>query len=140
LTQQDSPLSKTKRTTIFVMRGFQLRYVGLVTGSLLIMLAIAGAHTFYLWNSLSVENASQYLPMIQSSMIRFFVVGFFYVVVVTIAAVFLSHRAVGPTRRIEEEIREIADKKEGVHLLKVRDGDDFEGLIGAINRILEKKR
>ncbi len=121
------------------MRGFQIRYVGLVAGSLLVLLIIAGAHTFYLGRMFSAdESARQFAPLIEASMFRFFIVGAFYVAVVTIAAVFLSHRAVGPTRRIEEELNQIVEHKEGAHLLKVRDGDDFEGLVGAINRILEK--
>jgi hypothetical protein len=112
--------------------------VGLVAGSLLVMLIIAGAHTFYLGRSLSVDDVAQYTPVVQASMFRFFIVGFFYVVVVTIAAIFLSHRAVGPTRRIEEELNDIVENKSGAHQIKVREGDDFEGLIGAINRVLEK--
>jgi hypothetical protein len=111
------------------MRGFQLRYVALVAGSLLVMLAIAGAHTLYVAKS---------DPLIQASMIRFFLVGGLYVLVVTLAAVFLSHRAVGPTRRIEEELTNIAEHRSDSHQLKVRDGDDFEGLVKAINRFLDK--
>ncbi len=101
------------------MKGFQLRYVALVAGSLLVMLMIAAA-------------------LITDSAARFFVVGLVYVFVVTIAAVFLSHRAVGPTRRIEEELREIVENKNGSHQLKIREGDDFEGLVHAINKLLEK--
>jgi hypothetical protein len=139
LTQETTPLPKSKRTKILVMRGFQLRYVGLVAGSLLVLLVIAGAHTLYLGRSLFLDEASrQYEPLIQASMFRFFIVGFFYVVVVTLAAVFLSHRAVGPTRRIEEELNDIVENKSNGHLLKIREGDDFEGLVKSINRVLEK--
>lgn len=111
------------------MRGFQLRYVALVAGSLLVMLMIAGAHTLYLGRN----DAT-----LQAATLRFFLVGVLYVLVVTVAAVFLSHRAVGPTRRIEEELRAIAEDKTKPHALKVREGDDFEGLVTAINRFLEK--
>jgi methyl-accepting chemotaxis protein len=131
---------KPKRATIFVMRGFQLRYVGLVAGSLLVMLVFAGVHSLYMTQTILTGDAvQQFGPQLHASTFRFFLVGFLYIGVVVIAALFLSHRAVGPTRRIEDEIRKIAADKDAAHALKVREGDDFESLIHAINELMAKK-
>jgi len=74
----------------------------------------------------------------KQSIERFVLVGIIYVIVFTIAAIFLSHRLVGPTHRIEEELRRIADSNQSFEPLQVREGDEFEGLIHAINKVLTK--
>ncbi|MCB4757142.1 MAG: HAMP domain-containing protein [Elusimicrobia bacterium] len=127
------------RRKVFFMRGFQLRYTLLVAGSLLALLLFAGFHgLFMVQTAIPPDIADPFQPLLQEATLRLFIAGFIYLAVVTLAAVFLSHRAVGPTRRIEEEIRKIAASGSTDHALKVRDGDEFEGLIDAINTLVEK--
>ncbi len=123
------------------MRGFQLRYAALVAGSLVVLLIFAGLHGIYIVESYFPQDlANEFRSSIQGSTWRLFAVGTVYVAVVTMAAIFLSHRAVGPAHRLEEEIRKMAESSNGGESLKIREGDDFEGLVQAINQLLKKVR
>src|SRR5262249_20833282 len=64
-------------------------------------------------------------------------VGLLYIGVMTLAAMFLSHRMVGPLERLEDELYARAEKREFKKPLFVREGDELESLINAINQFLE---
>lgn len=121
------------------MRGFQLRYVSLVSGSLLVLLVFAGFHGASIaQSSLSAEAMALFRPVLQESTWRLFMVGILYIAVVTLSAIFLSHRAVGPVHRLEEDIRKFVDAPKDAHPLKVREGDELAGLTDAINKLIER--
>ncbi len=73
--------------------GFQWRFVALVAGSLTVLLMFTGLHGLYLAKLVLPHDVS---PKVQgvlvSSTMRVFAVGVVYIAVVTIAALFLSHR------------------------------------------------
>ncbi|OVE76520.1 hypothetical protein BVX98_05945 [bacterium F11] len=128
-----------KRTKIFFPRGFQLRYAFLVGGSLTVLLVFAGFHGIFIaTSSLPREAWENFKPLLLDSTWRLFLVGFLYIVVVTIAATFLSHRTVGPTERLEEEIKKIADTKDPVQPIQIREGDELDGLVHAINKLIKR--
>ncbi len=123
-----------KRKKIFFFRGFQLRYSMLVAGSLLVLLCFTGFHALFMIQSYLPPSAlATFQPMIQSSTLRLFAVGIVYICVVTMAAIFLSHRTVGPTERIEEELRKMIDSGGASHPIHIREGDEFESLVETIN-------
>ncbi len=78
----------------------------------------------------------QFRPALVGSTWRLFFVGIMYIGVVSFAAIFLSHRIVGPTHRLEVEIEKIAESKSTLDAIHVREGDEFEGLVGAINKLV----
>jgi len=125
-----------KRTKIFFMRGFQLRYTFLVAGSLGVLLLFAGFHGFFVAASaLPVEAWEGFRPELIDSTWRLFAVGLLYVSVVTMAAVFLSHKSVGPMGRLQEELNAIAESG-GKKKLTVREGDELEELVASINKVM----
>jgi len=130
-----------KRRTVFFIRGFQLRYTLLVAGSLLALLLFSGLHGIFMTQmTLPPDVMESFQPILWASTGRLFVAGIIFIAVVVLAAIFLSHRAVGPTMRLEEEIRRMAAASQPSHSLKVREGDEFETLVDAINLLLEKIR
>jgi methyl-accepting chemotaxis protein len=140
-TPNTDSIEAPKRKKIFLYPGFQVRYAALVAGALLVMLLFAGFHAFFVARTaLSPTALKEFEPILETSTWRLFAVGLMYIAVVTIAAIFISHRIVGPAQRLEEEIAKIAESTQPIEPLHVREGDEFEGLVGAINKLVEKVR
>jgi hypothetical protein len=83
---------------------------------------------------------SGYWPEFQASTIRLVVVGIMYIAVVSLGAVFLSHRAMGPLGRLEEELHNMTATDGPISELKVREGDDLEQVVHGINELIRKQR
>lgn len=77
-------------------------------------------------------------PELQSATVRLVLVGLLYVGVVTLAAAFLSHRLMGPLGRLEEEIKRVAESTGETSPIKLREGDDLEPVVDAINELVRK--
>jgi len=90
--------------------------------------------------ALSPEAFEELKPQLLNSTWRLFLVGFLYVVVVTTAATFLSHRTVGPTTRLEKEIKKIANSKSSLEPLSIREGDELEGMVSAVNELIDRMK
>ncbi len=113
----------------------------LVAGSLTVLLLFAAFHAAYVaQNALTPEAFEAFRPALFTSTWRLLLVGVMYIGVVTLASVFISHRITGPTGRLETEILKIAEGGEVSSPLHVREGDEFEGLVGAINKLVVKVR
>ena len=121
------------------MRGFQLRYSALVAGSLVVLLVFSSLHSLYVAKAVLPADVSDRIwhTLTQSS-IRLFFVGLFYIGVVTVAAVFLSHRITGPAFRLEQEIRGMVSSPDGIKPLKIRQGDELEGVVEAVNELVSR--
>lgn len=133
--------SAPKRKKIFLSHGFQWRYAALVAGSLTVLLLFTGLHGLFVSQLVLPEEISQQIrPVLAQSTLRVFLVGVIYIFVVTLAAVFLSHRTVGPLGRLENDLRRLAESDEVPEPLKVRDGDNLEGLVDSVNRLIERMK
>ena len=133
--------SAAKRKKIFTSHGFQWRFAALVAGSLTVLLLFTGLHGLFVAQLVLPDNISRQIrPVLTQSTLRVFLVGVIYIAVVTLAAVFLSHRTVGPLGRLEEDLNRLADTKDALEPLKVRDGDGLEGLVDSINRLIERMK
>src|SRR5262249_38834526 len=128
-----------KRKTIFLRRGFQLRYASLVAGSLVVLLVFASLHGLFAAKTVLSSNVPPELwGALESSTLRLLFVGLLYIAVVTVAAVFLAHRYTGPAARLEHDIRSMVDGRHPLESLKIRDGDELEGVVKAINELIQK--
>ncbi len=133
--------SAPKRKKIFLSHGFQWRIAALVAGSLTVLLLFTGLHGLFIVKLVLPEELSRQIqPVLVQSTLRVFLVGVIYIFVVTLAAVFLSHRTVGPLGRIESDLRRLAESDEVPEPLKVRNGDGLEGLVDAVNRLIERMK
>jgi hypothetical protein len=119
--------------------GFQWRIAALVAGSLAVLLLFTGLHGLFVVKlALPEEVVQQIHPMLLRSTGRIFLVGALYIAVVTLAAVFLSHRTVGPLGRIEGDLRRLADSVQDPEPLKIREGDELEELVKSLNRLITR--
>ena len=126
-----------ERSKIFVGRRFQLRYAFLVAGSLGVLLLFTGFHGFFIAiTSLPQDVLTKFKPILLSSTLRLFFVGTIYIGVVTIAALFLSHRSSGPMRRLESELDHMAKGNSEIKPFHLRKGDELEEFMKALNRLL----
>lgn len=104
------------------------------------LLLFTGLHGLYVAQSaLTPELSLAVRPVFEASTVQVFVVGVAYIFIVTLGAMFLAHRAVGPVGRLENEVRSVLATGELTRLLKIRDGDEMAGLADAINKLIEKK-
>lgn len=134
-------ISAAKRKKIFVSHGFQWRFAGLVAGSLAVLLLFTGLHGLFVAQMVLPEDISEQVrPVLAQSTHRVFLVGVIYIAVVTLAAVFLSHRTVGPLGRLEDDLNKLTESKESLEPIKIREGDELEGLVTAINRLIERMK
>jgi hypothetical protein len=137
LTESHPSSPHPKRRKVFSSSGFQIRYAALVAGSLTVLLLFTGLHGLFVAKmELPADAAREAAVYFQASTIRVFVVGILYICIVTLAAVFLSHKAVGPVGRLEQEIENLVHSGEDVKSLKVREDDALAGLAQAINKLL----
>lgn len=89
-------------------------------------------------SNLPYDQFVSFLPALRASTWRLFSVGLVFTFVMTMAAIFISHRAVGPLQRLEDEIRQHLDSDKPVGQFKVREGDDLEDLIALLNKLISK--
>jgi len=88
-----------------------------------VLLLFTGLHGLFVAKLiLPQEIAQQIQPMFAASTLRLFVVGVIYIAVVTLAAAFLSHKAVGPVGRLEDDLRRLVGSPEPPGGLTVREG------------------
>ena len=113
----------------------------LVAGSLLVLLAFTGLHAIFIAKTfLPAEAFHHFERNLYSSTWRLFGVGAMYVAVVTLAAMFISHRIVGPAHRLADEIKRHVQSSHPETSIRVREGDELEDVVKAINELIEKTR
>ena len=132
--------SGSRRATILIKKGLQLRYMLLITLSVLCGLAIM---TFELTATLS-DLFDTYPVLVQPIYDEFIPIaaGFFYKIliyllfVIVISAI-LSHKMAGPVYRFEQTCKAIAngDFSQRVHLRK---GDQFMELQNEFNAMMDR--
>ena len=75
----------------------------LVAGSLLVLLAFTGLHAIFIAKTFLPADAFHlFQANLYPSTWRLFGVGAMYIAVVTLAAMFISHRMVGPAHRLAD--------------------------------------
>ena len=130
----------TRRNTIFIKKGLQLRYMVLIILSVLCGLAIM---TFELTATLSdlfdtypVLMQPLYDEFIPIAADFFYKIAIYLLFVVVISA-FLSHKMAGPVYRFEQVCKAIAkgDFSQRVHL---RQGDQFMELQDDFNAMMDR--
>ena len=61
---------------------------------------------------------------------------FLIMIAVAVIGVFYSHRIIGPVYRINRDLQRVLDGEEDVRI-KLRDKDQFKGLAGRVNTLLD---
>lgn len=138
-TPVDTP-STRRRATILIKKGLQVRYMVLITLSVLCGLAIM---TFELTATLS-DLFDTYPVLVQPIYDEFIPIAanffykiFIYLLFVVVISAILSHKMAGPVYRFEQTCKAIAkgDFSQRVHLRK---GDQFVELQDAFNTMMDR--
>ncbi|MFH1995837.1 MAG: hypothetical protein ABIJ27_02425 [Candidatus Omnitrophota bacterium] len=126
-------------------RPLQTKILILITISIIVPLVIVGGCLYYLVFTLLAEQlgipesiAYNLFPVINKINVMLLVGLPPMLFLLIVWGVFLSHKFVGPLERLERELELMAKKKDYAKRLKVRKGDDIEGIINGINTLLDK--
>ncbi|MBP5430322.1 MAG: hypothetical protein J6Y25_05555 [Elusimicrobiaceae bacterium] len=133
------PKTSFQRRTIFIKKGLQLRYMLLITVSVLCGLAIMALELTATLNDLFDAYPvlvqpiyDEFIPIISS----FFYKISIYILFVIIISAILSHKMAGPVYRFEQTCKAIAkgDFSQRVHLRK---GDRLQELQEEFNKMMD---
>ena len=133
------PKTSVQRRTIFIKKGLQLRYMLLITVSVLCGLAIMALELTATLNDLFDAYPvlvqpiyDEFIPIISS----FFYKISIYILFVIIISAILSHKMAGPVYRFEQTCKAIAkgDFSQRVHLRK---GDRLQELQEEFNKMMD---
>lgn len=122
---------------IFDFRGVQKRFVFLVAGSLAVLLLFTSLHAIFIAEkALDPGVFEGFKDVLFDSTWRLIGVGVLYIAVVTLAAMFLTHRAVGPIHRMEQELENALKDPKKFSGFQIREDDDMKSFISRLNDLL----
>ncbi|MBL7158062.1 MAG: hypothetical protein ISS91_00925 [Candidatus Omnitrophica bacterium] len=135
--------TKYRRSQYIVRKGFQLKYIGLILGIVLISSFIVGYTIYYnswvlLGDSLAKVYPQGRLAAIFHSVNIKLVVNIFFVTILCVGiGIVTSHKIAGPIYRIKAFVNGLTngDCAQRLHLRK---GDDLQDLADALNKLAEK--
>lgn len=130
-----------RRERIIINRTFQWRMIALVTGMLLALCLLLGSFAWFQYQI--IQQALAGSPGLLDSINNHI---FYYVGVTAVSCLLvltltvlltirITHRVVGPVNRLRDEL-ELMQKKDEVSVLAVRDDDELQDLVKAINRVI----
>lgn len=130
-----------RRKKVIVNKKIQLRYIGLLSASFLLILVLVEWHIYSLVKSMmpKVALAQDYnyitslgLTIMIEMLVIIFIVGMINIV--------YTHRLVGPVvSRMEQELGGMLKKNEFQHL-KLRQKDELKPLVDEINKLIDRAR
>ena len=142
---------KRKRRHYFINPGFQSRFLLIIFGSALLILAvIAGNMYMVIWNNISdgiITHGTQDIDAVfaRSNQI-FFLRLTVLIILLGILSVFLSHKIAGPLFRLQTILKKIK-KRDISMLVRFRNNDEFKELaeeaddmVGGLNQALLEAR
>lgn len=135
-----TPSSGTKRRTIFIKKGLQLRYMLLIIFSVLCGLGIMALELTATLNDLFDKYPvlvqpiyDEFIPIVSS----FFYKIIIYVLFVVLISAILSHKMAGPVYRFEQTCKAIA-KGDFSQRVRLRKGDQFIELQDEFNKMMDR--
>lgn len=136
-------MAKHRRRTFLIKAGLQLRYMGIiVTTMLMVACGVGWVIYFTSWSKisdtpdLSVDKLAGIFDEVNQQMVRW--VAFFGILIAALS-IFVSHKIAGPVYRFERSAHIIA-KGDLTHRIKLRHGDELSDLQDAFNTMTESLR
>ncbi len=136
-------MSKQRRRTYLIKTGLQLRYMGIIISTMLMVAFGVGWIIYHTsWSKiantpdLTLDKLSTIFDSVNGILIKWIVV---FIFVIAILSIFVSHKIAGPVYRLEETTRIIAsgDLTYQIHL---RHGDELRDLQEAFNKMSDSLR
>lgn len=136
-------MNKHRRRTYLIKTGLQLRYMGIIISTMLLVAFGVGWTIYHTsWSriantqDLTIDKLAEIFDNVNGILTRWIVV---FVFVIAILSIFVSHKIAGPVYRLEETTRIIAsgDLTCQIHL---RHGDELQDLQEAFNQMSDALR
>lgn len=136
-------MNKQRRRTYLIKTGLQLRYMGIIISTMLLVAFGVGWTIYHTsWSrianteDLTIDKLAGIFDAVNSILMKWIVV---FILVIAILSIFVSHKIAGPVYRLEETARKIAsgDLTYQIHL---RHGDELQDLQEAFNQMSDSLR
>ena len=132
------------RLKFLTNRELQSKFLGIIVVSMLVPIVLVGGCLYYLIFTLVAEQlgipesiAINLFPVIKK--INFILMGGIppILILLLLWGLFLSHKFIGPLKRLEKELNRIAECSDCTKRVRVRKIDAIRPLADAINKLLE---
>ncbi len=136
-------MTKHRRRTYLIKTGLQLRYMGIIITTMLLVAFGVGWTIYHTsWSKIAntqditIDKLADIFDTVNSILVRWI---FVFLLVIAILSIFVSHKIAGPVYRLEETTKIIAqgDLTCQIHL---RHGDELQDLQEAFNQMSESLR
>lgn len=136
-------MNKHRRRTYLIKTGLQLRYMGIIISTMLLVAFGVGWIIYHTsWTriidtpDLSLDQLSDIFDAVNTLLLRWI---FVFIFVIAILSIFVSHKIAGPVYRLEETTRIIASG-DLTYQINLRHGDELGDLQAAFNKMSESLR
>ncbi|GAB4275947.1 MAG: hypothetical protein Kow0029_17480 [Candidatus Rifleibacteriota bacterium] len=136
-------MTKHRRRTYLIKTGLQLRYMGIIISTMLMVAFGVGWIIYHTsWSQiantpdLTLDKLSSIFDSVNSILIRWIIV---FVFIIAILSIFVSHKIAGPVYRLEETTRIIASG-DLTYQVNLRHGDELGDLQEAFNKMSDSLR
>lgn len=133
-----------KRLRFITANPMQIKYLVLIMASITVPLFVVGGCLYYLIfqimaEQLGIPESIAYNLMPVLTKINFLLlVGIPpIIIIIFLIAIKLTHKLVGPIKRLEKDLTEVAEGNYDIRL-KIRKDDDLRPFADAINKIIDK--
>ncbi|MFZ2960935.1 MAG: methyl-accepting chemotaxis protein [Candidatus Ozemobacteraceae bacterium] len=136
-------MGKHRRRTFLIKTGLQLRYMGIIVSTMLLVAFGVGWIIYYTsWSRISdtpdltVDKLATIFDEVNGLLIKWTL---FFTFLIAVLSVFVSHKIAGPVYRFERWASILASG-DLTHRVKLRQGDELFDLQDAFNRMSESLR
>lgn len=133
-------MNKHRRRTYLIKTGLQLRYMGIIISTMLLVAFGVGWIIYHTsWSriantpDLTLDKLSDIFDTVNSILMRWIVV---FILAIAILSIFVSHKIAGPVFRLEETTKMIASG-DLTQQIQLRHGDELKDLQEAFNQMSE---
>ncbi len=136
-------MNKHRRRTYLIKTGLQLRYMGIIISTMLLVAFGVGWVIYHTsWSriantpDLTLDKLSDIFDTVNGILMHWIVV---FVLAIAILSIFVSHKIAGPVYRLEETSKLIASG-DLTQQIQLRQGDELKDLQEAFNQMSESLR
>ncbi len=134
-----TPNYKAMRRNYLVNKRLQVKYAIIIGAVLAFVVILMETHTLLVIRTFQPEFTSPaMLEALRSLQMWMLASGLVYMIVIPILSIFISHKIAGPLFRLEKSIRDALETEGPIRPIKLRDGDEFQGLAGMVNKLFER--
>jgi len=134
---------KHRRRTFLIKTGLQLRYMGIIVSTMLLVAFGVGWIIYHTsWSrigdtpDLTIDKLAEIFDQVNKQLTQWVVVFIFFI---SVLSVFVSHKIAGPVYRLERSAKILASG-DLTHSVKLRHGDELRDLEEAFNSMSESLR